>query len=44
MYLGDDERLDKHHDAACDYGCKSDDIESAEDIEDYVAWAGQMFC
>lgn len=43
-YLGDDEGLDEHDDAAGYHGREGDDVDHAEDVEDDVAWTGQMFC
>ena len=41
-YLGDDESLDKHNHRACDDRGQSDDVENAENIQDDVAWSGQV--
>ena len=38
-----DEGLDEHDDRSCRDGAEGDDIESSNDIEDDVAWAGQTF-
>jgi hypothetical protein len=43
MYLGDDEGFDKHNHAASNHGSQSSDIHGTQDIEDYIAWTGQLF-
>jgi hypothetical protein len=42
-YLGNDEGLDKHNNAAGDYRSQSNDVETAENVENNVAWACQGF-
>ena len=39
----DDECLDEHGKGSDDNGEEADDVEGADDVEDYVAWTSQRF-
>jgi hypothetical protein len=41
-YLGDDECLDQHDNAARNNRSKGNDIQSAHDVEDDVSWSCQV--
>lgn len=43
-YLGDDESLDEHYDAASNHGSKCNNVQASLYVKDDVAWAGQMIC
>jgi hypothetical protein len=43
-YLGNDEGLDKHYNAAGDYRSQSNDVETAENVKDDVARTSQGLC